>query len=83
VTRCRIGRIGAFSKKGLTTNLHDRGVDDKTIQAILRHSNVPVSQACYIKTLPEQSIADMNALESYSNRPSKLTTSLLSRRMAP
>jgi integrase len=28
------------------------GVDDMTIQRILRHSNVAVTQTCYIKTLP-------------------------------
>jgi integrase len=50
-------------RRGLATNLHDLGVDDKTIQAILRHSNVAVTQACYIKTLPQQSIAAMQKLE--------------------
>ena len=48
----------------LATNLHDLGVADKTIQAILRHSNVAVTQKCYIKTLPAQSVAAMNMLES-------------------
>ncbi|HTC50068.1 MAG TPA: hypothetical protein VK722_22280 [Candidatus Aquilonibacter sp.] len=32
------------------TNLHRLGISDKTIQRILRHSNVAVTQACYIKT---------------------------------
>lgn len=51
-------------RRGVATNLHDLGVDDKTIQAILRHSDVSVTQRCYIKTLPAQSVAAMNALES-------------------
>jgi hypothetical protein len=34
-------------------------VDDKTIQAILRHSNVAVTQACYIQSLPEHSIKNL------------------------
>jgi integrase len=51
-------------RRGLATNLHDLGVDDKTTQAILRHSDVAVTQACYIKTLPAQSVAAMDALES-------------------
>jgi integrase len=51
-------------RRGLATILHDLGTDDKTIQAILRHSDVSVTQRCYIKTLPAQSIAAMNALES-------------------
>jgi integrase len=54
-------------RRGLATNLHRLGVDDKTIQAILRHSNVAVTQACYIKTLPEQSIAAMEKLETALN----------------
>ncbi|MCU1299107.1 MAG: phage integrase, partial [Acidobacteriaceae bacterium] len=54
-------------RRGLATNLHRLGVDDKTIQAILRHSNVAVTQACYIKSVPEQSIAAMQKLESALN----------------
>jgi integrase len=55
-------------RRGLATNLHDLGVDDKTVQAILRHSNVAVTQACYIKTLPEQTIAAMQKLETLVDR---------------
>jgi len=31
-------------RRGLATNLHALGVDDKTIQAILRHSNIGNTQ---------------------------------------
>jgi integrase len=51
-------------RRGLATNLHDLGVDDKTIQSILRHSNVSVTQRCYIKTLPKQTVAAMSHFES-------------------
>src|ERR1700747_2291291 len=51
-------------RRGLATNLHDLGVADKTIQAILRHANVAVTQNSYIKTLDAQSIAAMRQLES-------------------
>ena len=51
-------------RRGLATNLHDLGVDDKTIQAILRHSNVSVTQKCYIKSLPKQTKAAMSHFES-------------------
>ncbi|HEY7095093.1 MAG TPA: site-specific integrase, partial [Terriglobales bacterium] len=47
-------------RRGLATNLKFLGVDDKTIQAILRHSNVAVTQAYYIKTVPQQSIDAMS-----------------------
>jgi integrase len=46
-------------RRGLATNLHAIGVDDLTIQRILRHSNVAVTQQCYIKTRDAQSIAAM------------------------
>jgi integrase len=51
-------------RRGLATNLHDLRVDDKTIQSILRHSNIAVTQKCYIKSLPKQSQATMELLES-------------------
>jgi integrase len=51
-------------RRGLATNLHDLGVPDKTIQAILRHANVQVTQNSYIKTLDAQSIAAMKQLET-------------------
>jgi len=41
-------------RRGLATNLHRLGVPDVTIQRILRHSNVAVTQACYIKTASEE-----------------------------
>jgi integrase len=51
-------------RRGLATNLHRLGVPDKTIQAILRHSNVAVTQACYIKTVADDAAAAMRSLES-------------------
>jgi integrase len=40
-------------RRGLATFLNTQGVDDKTIQTILRHESVAVTQACYIKTVPK------------------------------
>jgi integrase len=54
-------------RRGLATNLHELGVVDKTIQAIMRHANVAVTQKSYIKTLDSQSIAAMRQLESLVN----------------
>ena len=39
-------------RRGLATFLHAQGIDDKTIQAILRHENVSTTQKSYIKTVP-------------------------------
>jgi site-specific recombinase XerD len=35
----------------LATNLHELGVPDKVIQAILRHEDVKTTQKSYIKTM--------------------------------
>src|SRR5215471_5803790 len=51
-------------RRGLATNLHRLGVNDKTIQAILRHSNVAVTQACYIKIVSADAVTAMQQLES-------------------
>ena len=39
------------------------GVSDKTIQRILRHSNVAVTQSCYIKTADSEAAAAMKRFE--------------------
>jgi integrase len=51
-------------RRGLATNLHAIGVDDLTIQRILRHSNVQVTQQSYIKTLPQQVTDAMDQLNA-------------------
>ena len=64
VTKAGIGWHGwhAF-RRGLATNLHRLGVSDKTIQRILRHSNVAVTQSCYIKTADSEAAAAMEQFE--------------------
>lgn len=60
-------------RRGLATNLHALGVDDKTIQAILRHSNVGLTLNIYIKSVTESQINAMDVLserlerETYNN----------------
>ena len=54
-------------RRGLATNLNRLGVDDSVIQRILRHSNVAVTQACYIKTASEDAKAAMQKLETALN----------------
>jgi integrase len=38
-------------RRGLATTLHQLGVDDKTIQAILRHSSVGLTMNVYVKSV--------------------------------
>jgi integrase len=49
-------------RRGLATNLHALGVDDKTIQAILRHSNVGLTMNVYVKSINESQVSAMDAL---------------------
>src|SRR5260370_750271 len=49
-------------RRGLATNLHALGVDDKTIQAILRHSNIGITHNIYIKSVNESHINALAAL---------------------
>lgn len=51
-------------RRGLATNLHRLGVQDETIQRILRHSTVAVTQNCYIKTADADVVAAMRSLEN-------------------
>ena len=55
-------RFHAF-RRGVATNLHDAGVNDLTIQRILRHSDVSVTRRAYIKRLPAHAVAAMNVLQ--------------------
>jgi integrase len=49
-------------RRGLATNLHALGVDDKTIQGILRHSNIGITQNIYIKSVNESQVSAMDSL---------------------
>jgi len=51
-------------RRGLATNLHALGVDDKTIQVILRHEDVSTTQRSYIKTPPRIVTDAMAKLEA-------------------
>lgn len=61
------GRIPWFGyhafRRGLATNLHDAGVNDLTIQRILRHSDVSVTRRAYIKRLPQQATDAMEKIQ--------------------
>jgi hypothetical protein len=49
-------------RRGLATNLHALGVQDKTIQQILRHSNIAMTQNVYIKSLAASGVSAMDLL---------------------
>jgi integrase len=50
-------------RRDLGTNLHELGVPDKVIQAILRHEDVSTTQRSYIKTVPRVVSDAMRQLE--------------------
>ena len=49
-------------RRGLATNLHELGVDDKTIQGILRHSNLNLTMNVYVKSVTESQVSAMDQL---------------------
>jgi integrase len=51
-------------RRGVATNLNRLGVPDKIIQRVLRHSNVAVTQASYIKPEDKDSKAAMEKFET-------------------
>src|SRR5712692_4520232 len=51
-------------RRGLATNLPTLGVDDKTIQAILRHSNVVVTINADKKSVNESQVSTVDMLEA-------------------
>ena len=63
-----LARMARFST-GLATTLHHLGTPDKEIQGILRHSNVAITQASYIKCMAESQVnaLDLVAAEMGSN----------------
>jgi integrase len=52
-------------RRGIATNLHELGLSDKTTQRILRHSDVSVTQSCYIKPRDEEAVAGMRELSEH------------------
>ena len=52
-------------RRGLATNLHALGVEDKTIQAILRHSTLALTMNVYVKTVGE---SQTDALDTLSEK---------------
>jgi len=51
-------------RRGLATNLHRLGVDDKTIQAILRHASLATTREIYIKVVHADVHAAMAKLDA-------------------
>jgi integrase len=67
--QCRVIWRGwhAF-RRGLAANLYRLGVADKVIQAILRHANLSTTMSFYVKTVDEDTVKAMKALEDATVR---------------
>jgi hypothetical protein len=57
-------RLPPLRKRPIVVVDENGVTQDQTIQAILRHSKVQVTQACYIKTVNQDSVRAMAALDS-------------------
>jgi hypothetical protein len=49
-------------RRGIATNLHQLGVPDRDIQAILRHSNIGITMNIYVKSGAESQVDAMDLL---------------------
>jgi integrase len=67
-------------RRGLATNLHQLGVADKDIQAILRHSNVGLTMNVYVKSVRESQVIALDSLSEKFGTYNDLATNA-SRRM--
>jgi len=63
-------------RRGLATNLHDAGVNDLTIQRILRHSDVSVTRRAYIKRLPQQATDAMQKIQTAIEKTAEIESSV-------
>ena len=61
-------------RRELATNLHALGVDDKTIQAILRHSNIGLTMNIYVKSVAGSQVAAMDTLSKKFGTYNELAT---------
>jgi integrase len=55
-------------RRGFATNLHTAGVQDKTIQSLLRHSSLAVTMEHYVKAVPA---ANVEAVARLGKKPKK------------
>lgn len=62
-------------RRGLATNLHALGVEDKEIQAILRHSNLNLTMNTYVKSVTESQDNAMDVLSRNFETCNELATS--------
>jgi integrase len=56
-------------RRGLATNLNYLRVDDKTIQAIMRHSNIGLTMNVYVKSVAESGINAMDLIGAELKKP--------------
>jgi integrase len=69
LTKTKIEWLGYHAfRRGLATNLRALGLDDLTISEILRHSDVQVTRASYIKRVSQKSIDGLDKLETELHR---------------
>jgi integrase len=57
------------ARRGLATNLHRLGVQDRIIQRILRHSSIAVTMRSYVKAVNADTMAAMTKLEEQFSVP--------------
>jgi integrase/recombinase XerD len=51
-------------RRGFATRLHEAGVQDRIIQALMRHSSLSVTMKHYVKATPEANVEAMHKLDA-------------------
>jgi integrase len=70
-------------RRGLATTLHANHIADKEIQSILRHSNVAVTQGCYIKSVRPSQIAALAVMTEEMGNPNVICNESATRVTGP
>jgi hypothetical protein len=68
--------VGMLSGVAFATNLHSLGVEDRGIQAIMRHSDIGFTQRLYIKSTSEPQVSAMDSLSEKFSETAELATIL-------
>ena len=58
-------------RRGFATRLHEAGVQDTTIQSLMRHSSLSVTMKHYVKSLETAKVEAMKKLEAVAHMRKK------------
>jgi integrase len=73
-----LGRIGYHMfRRGFATEAHEAGINDKNIQAQLRHASVEITRNVYMQTIPEAQKKAVNQMERLTKKKKAIRKGIL------